>query len=277
LHRPQQAKGQATTHLSRNISRAEPSSHNSIYNDVSQRKLFGVVYGTLSLTSRDRVTSSPEYAAIRESDNGFDLWKLTHKVHTAGGTNESEVRRKDRIAKEYISCRKEQWETLAQFHARFQDRIRDMKATTQEVSEPSQAIRFIDSLDNSNFYEFKRMVENGPTLGVAYPATLAAALEAANNFVPPNSSFKSSHHRENTVAVYKTHKSELKKASRETTAQGQERKGSKDGGQEQGKFPYKCHNCHKVGHKAKDCRNLKKAAYHVKAEAANEEDVLSQE
>jgi hypothetical protein len=64
--------------------------------------LFGVVYGTLSLTSRDRVTSSPEYAAIRESDNGFDLWKLTYKVHTAGGTNESEVRRKDRISKEYM-------------------------------------------------------------------------------------------------------------------------------------------------------------------------------
>jgi hypothetical protein len=27
-----------------------------------------------------------------------------------------------------------------------------------------------------------------------------------------------------------------------------------------------------VGHKAKDCRNLKKAAYHVKADAANEEE-----
>jgi hypothetical protein len=112
-----------------------------------------------------------------------------------------------------VSCRKEPSETLAQFHARFKDCIREMKATTQTVSEPSQAIRFIDSLDNSNFYEFKRMVENGPALGVAYPATLAAALEAANNFVPPIF-FKPTHHRENTVAVYKTHKSEPKKAPR---------------------------------------------------------------
>jgi hypothetical protein len=167
-----------------------------------------------------------------------------------------------------MQCRKEASETLAQFHARFRDCVREMKATTQTVSEPSQAIRFIDSLDNSNFYEFKRMVENGPALGVAYPATLAAALEAANNFVPPSTSFKPTHHRENTVAVYKTQKSEPKKAS----VQGQERKGAKEAAPEQARFPYKCHNCHKVGHKAKDCRNLKKAAYHVKAEAANEEE-----
>jgi hypothetical protein len=142
--------------------------------------------------------------------------------------------------------------------------IREMKATTQEVSKPSQAIRFIDSLDNSNFYEFKRTV--------AYPATLAAALEAANNFVPPSTSFKPTHHRENTVAVYKTQKSGPKKASRDKSVQSQERKGAKEEAPEQARFPYKCHNCHKVGQKAKDCRNLKKAAHHVKAEAANEEE-----
>jgi hypothetical protein len=161
--------------------------------------LYGVVYGTLSLTSRDSVTSSPEYRAIRESDNGFELWKLTYKIHTAGGTNETEERRQDRVLKEYMGCRKETIETLAQFHSRSKDRIREMAATSQIISEQIQAIRFIDSLDNVTFYEFKRMIENGPTLGVAYPATLAAALEAANNFVPPNMNHKS--HRDNTLSV----------------------------------------------------------------------------
>jgi hypothetical protein len=83
--------------------------------------LFGAVYGTLSLASREKVIYSAEYVAIREQDNGFNLWKLTYKVHTAGGTNESEFRRKDRISKEYMQCRKEASETLAQFHARFRD------------------------------------------------------------------------------------------------------------------------------------------------------------
>jgi hypothetical protein len=123
--------------------------------------------------------------------------------------------------------------------------------------------------------QFLRIQENGgerTSLGGGVPSDTGAALEAANNFVPPSTSFKPTHHRENTVAVYKTHKSEPKKAPRETTAQGQERKGSREATAEQSRFLYKCHNCHKVGHKAKDCRNLKKAAYHGKAEAVNEEE-----
>ncbi len=107
--------------------------------------LFGVVYGTLSLTSRDRVTSSAEYGAIRDRDDGFDLWKLVYKVHTAGGTNESLEKRKDRITKEYITCVKDPNETLAQYHSRFKDCIREMAATNQPVSDASQAILFIDS------------------------------------------------------------------------------------------------------------------------------------
>jgi hypothetical protein len=146
--------------------------------------LFGVVYGTLSLAPREKVTSNAEYAAIREQDNGFDLWKLIYKVHTAGGTNESEVRKKNRISKEYMQCRKEASETLAQFHARFRDCIREMKATTQTVSGPSQAIRFIDSLDNSNFLRIQENGRERTSLGGGVPSDTGGSTGSSKQFCP---------------------------------------------------------------------------------------------
>ena len=49
-------------------------------------------------------------------------------------------------------------------------------------SDARQAVRFVDGLDNSIYYELKRSLENSAHLGLNYPTTLAKALEIAANY-----------------------------------------------------------------------------------------------
>jgi hypothetical protein len=157
----------------------------------------------------------------------------------------------------------------------------------QAPSDARQAVRFIQGLDNTLYYEFKRSLDNGIHLGLEYPNTLSKALVLATNFRPIGRERTSANtSRENAVYhVSKNRKSSRNQVEYKSEAhsirKGKNKVGDHDSNQcEQQKDDPKreliCWKCNKKGHKMKDCRSkdVQKTNYMTQAWDDDHEDAL---
>jgi hypothetical protein len=255
--------------------------------------LFGVILGILELGLRQKVITNPDYAAIKANDNGFRLWKLVCRVVTTGGSVETAAMKEERILNRYQYIRMRNNESLADYHERFRAVVKNFGDNgLQGPSEARQAVRFINGLDNTLYFEFKRSLENGVHLGLTYPNTLAKALELTSNFKPMSRERYSSRTSNNAVyhitkntnpRIPTGHRNHEIKQSTNSITNERHRKSNKvqsprDQSSEEPKKEIICWKCNKKGHKMRECRlrDVKKSNYHAHQWEEDHEDIIDE-
>ena len=252
---------------------------------------FGVVMELLDLSLRQKVMTHADYEQIRNSDDGFRLWKLVYRIATTAGGIETQAMREERIISRYETVRMKNGESLSEYHERFRAYARaftDNGLNGAVVpSDARQAVRFINGLDNATYYELKRALENSAHLGLNYPTTLAKALEIAANYKSPEYKEASRPTGKSSTVYHTRHvktgeKKEItcwncgKKGHKTRECKGG--RGTKSEERNRDAKEINCWRCGKAGHKAKDCKSgeVPKSNYLVSTWDEDHEEIPDQ-
>jgi hypothetical protein len=223
-------------------------------------RLYGIILGCLSITSKEKVFNSEEFQRIRTTNNGFNLWKLVYTLHASGREGASIVERFNQAERNYVNCIQRENETLADFYQRFNGAVNIMRQYNGSDGRPANptnetaAVRFLNNLNRSHYGELQRMLHNT----AAYPTTLPKALERAGTYEPISRPVKGDRVQYG-AAVFNNSRKKTSKADTHNSEDSNEVKETKQKGSKPA-FKGKCFNCGKIGHRQSDCRSLKKNA-----------------
>ena len=93
--------------------------------------------------------------------------------------------RERRLMDNFTNCCQGDSEAIADYYFRFNNTLKDISlAGVQAPTEPMQALRFIENLSDRQYLEFKTTSRNFVNLGIAYPATLSAAVSKVSEYIP---------------------------------------------------------------------------------------------
>jgi hypothetical protein len=213
---------------------------------IQNGKLFGIIYGILSEDSKQRLIGE-DFNKCEKKLDGFNLWKLVHKVHTSGTPNESDGMRRHRINQIYYECRQRPNEPLTSYLINFKDAIRGFN-NIGEIPPPlsDQAIKFLHGL-SINHAEFISTTLNNISMGTTPPASPDAIVILATNYRPVMGQLKGA--AANNAVMY------AEKSTNPQTPTENPRRLAKIPQQNTPKLF--CRYCKKKNHVIEDCRALK--------------------
>jgi hypothetical protein len=151
----------------------------------SLRELYSIIMCHLDRNMLNAVQLHADFAAATTAQNGLDLWKIVSKIASGSSSTESALMQERRLVDSFANCVQGDTEPIADYYFRFSNTIKDIVlAALTAPSDAMQAHRFIENLSDRQYFEYKTSSRNFSNLGIAYPATLSAAVAKVSEYRP---------------------------------------------------------------------------------------------
>jgi len=150
--------------------------------EQEKTKLFGIMIGTLSRESEQRLMQLETWDNIKHSRDPLNLWKAITDTHIGANTGNNAVD-KETARRRYNNVFQGQ-STLIEYKQKFDLAIEGLDAVDIDIPEDEdQAVHFIENLDTYRYGELKALLENNAILDIGtYPQSLSEAYEVASRF-----------------------------------------------------------------------------------------------
>ena len=128
--------------------------------------IFAVIWGQLSIESRDKIRAHANWPLIELEDNPLELWLAIIATHIVAAVGDATVDRA-RARDDYARLRQGQTEYLSRFKERFDNALLALDAVEESVPENEvQAFDFINRLDDSRYAQLKAKLQNNVQMGI---------------------------------------------------------------------------------------------------------------
>ena len=153
-------------------------------------KLFALMHKNISIGSWEIIRQSVGFAENEAEKDPHVLWRIILRTHlTAIQGQNATMRRMDKsnVENSFAIMRQRSNEYISAFKQRFDDALTTLvSAGVDEMDDATQAVKFLEKLDDSRYGSMNAQLKNGARLGHEYPANLHAAWDTAANWLVTN-------------------------------------------------------------------------------------------
>ncbi len=244
---------------------------------MNKPKVFNVMLGNMSAESKDKVKQDTNWTTILAEQDPLELLKIIKSTHIIGQTN---IKRLDTFyAREsFETLKQKSGQSLYDFKHVFEQHMDAYKSLgITELSAEDQAFSFIQKLNDQDYGDLKRDLENMASLGKdSYPTSLQSALLLAINYRSQTSNHTSTTHAA-TFATTSTERDQKPRGDKDPKSRGDKKRQDKHqdaaGGSKDKKLQVKgaCVLCGKTDHWTSKCDWLGRCREVIEAEEQEKE------
>ncbi len=147
--------------------------------------LFGLLDSLISIESRDRIVSHPDYRTAFNKRDGCRLWNIMYATHQVSNLFLNEYQMREEASRRYYTFYQTKNTSVAEYYEQFKNNLKGMKEVGCHIPKKAEAVsRFISGLNNELFGELKNQLANASHFNLQQPPDLPAAFALASNFIP---------------------------------------------------------------------------------------------